>query len=353
MIISANKIAPKEEFESLLMASTKRLNELAIQNPQQMATLAGRKIEPYISDLMSELAVGTPFENSIELISGQKFPYIIAQKFYGVEVKTTLQNHWKTTGNSVLEGTRVEGIERIFMLFAKLATPPEFRSRPYEDCLSEVVVTHSPRYLIDMELTEGNTIFDKINIPYDDLRKQSNPIEPIISYYKTQLKPGEETWWLSGEHEDKASSIIIKMWNHLPQDEKRRLKYRAMAYFPEIFGSSSDKFGAIAIWLITRESVVCPNIRDLFTAGGRASWEQDSQIFHNIPRIFINLFENIDNIVPYIYATDSEELALYWKQPVRPTHKIQTWIDAITYYAKKNKQTNPDDIKAILQFLLL
>lgn len=116
--------------------------------------------------------MGQHFENTIELIGGQKFPDIVANKYYGIEVKTTTQNHWKTTGNSVLEGTRVDDVERIYMLFAKLASPIEFRCRPYEEVLSEVVVTHSPRYLIDMNLKVGNTIFDKIKMPYDTLRKK-------------------------------------------------------------------------------------------------------------------------------------------------------------------------------------
>ena len=59
------------------------------------------------------------------------------------------------------------------MLFAKLASPIEFRCRPYEECLSEVVVTHSPRYLIDMNLAIGKTIFDKIKTPYNELRKKA------------------------------------------------------------------------------------------------------------------------------------------------------------------------------------
>ncbi|WP_212744209.1 hypothetical protein [Maribacter sp. ACAM166] len=59
---------------------------------------------------MTDLAVGSEFENSIELIGGQKFPDIVAKKFYGIEVKTTTQNHWKTTGNSVLESTRVDDV---------------------------------------------------------------------------------------------------------------------------------------------------------------------------------------------------------------------------------------------------
>ncbi len=184
---------------------------------------------------MAEMAVGTPFENSIELIGGQKFPDIIAHKYYGIEVKTTTQNHWKTTGNSVLESTRVDQIERIFMLFAKLATPIEFRCRPYEEVLSEIVVTHSPRYLIDMNLEQGKTIFDKIKMPYDILRKQENPIRPIIDYYKSKLKPGEELWWMDADNTAKPSNIVIRIWNNLEKADKLELKNRAMVYFPELF----------------------------------------------------------------------------------------------------------------------
>lgn len=93
---------------------------------------------------MSELAQGTSFEGTIVEWDGRRFPDIVANKFYGIEVKTTTKNHWKTTGNSVLESTRIEDVERIFMLFGKLGKPIEFRGRAYEECLSEVVVTHSP-----------------------------------------------------------------------------------------------------------------------------------------------------------------------------------------------------------------
>lgn len=152
MVVSINSEPNRNEFNSLLSKTIEELN-IHGQNPsKEIEKLFGRNLEPYVKGLMSDLAVGTPFENSIELIGGQKFPDIIAKKFYGIEVKTTTQNHWKTTGNSVLEGTRVENIERIFMLFAKLANSIEFRCRPYEEVLSEVVVTHSPRYLIDMNL---------------------------------------------------------------------------------------------------------------------------------------------------------------------------------------------------------
>jgi hypothetical protein len=258
---------------------------------------------------MTDLAVGTVFENSIELIGGQKFPDIVAKKYYGIEVKTTTQNHWKTTGNSVLEGTRVDSVERIFMLFAKLASPIEFRCRPYEEVLSEVVVTHSPRYLIDMNLEKGKTIFDKIQTSYDNLRKNENPIRPIVDYYKSKLKPGEELWWMDAENNSKPSNIVIRIWNNLSLKEKQDLKNRAMVYFPELFGNRSDKFGRLAIWFVTREAVICPNVRDLFTAGGKRDYTVGNKIYPKVPRIFLNLFVNVPNIVETIMETSAFELS--------------------------------------------
>ena len=116
MVVSVNSDSSQIEFNSLLNSTLLELNYLANNPFEKVAELQGRSLEPYVRDVMAELAKGTPFENSIELIGGQKFPDIIAKKYYGIEVNTTTQNHWKTTGNSVLEGTRIDSVERIYML---------------------------------------------------------------------------------------------------------------------------------------------------------------------------------------------------------------------------------------------
>ncbi|MDI9878046.1 hypothetical protein [Flectobacillus longus] len=329
------------------------MNLHAKNSSKNVATLSGRNLEPYVRDVMTDLAVGTVFENSIELIGGQKFPDIIAKKYYGIEVKTTTQNHWKTTGNSVLESTRVDNVERIFMLFAKLASPIEFRCRPYEEVLSEIVVTHSPRYLIDMNLEQGKTIFDKIKIPYDTLRKEVNPIRPIVDYYKSKLKPGEELWWMDAENNSKPSSIVIKIWNNLSSKEKHDLKNRAMAYFPELFGNSNDKFGRLAIWFITSEAVVCPNVRDLFTAGGKQDCVIGEKVYKKVPRIFLNLFENMPSIIETITQTSASELSEYWQTCTTEQTKLFDWIDLVAELAKKIKDAKHLDIKQILAELIL
>lgn len=102
MVVSVNPEPNKKEFNDLLKSTINELNALATKNPKKIELLRGNKLEPFVGEIMTSLAVGTHFENSIEVIGGQKFPDIVAKKFYGIEVKTTTQNHWKTTGNSVL-----------------------------------------------------------------------------------------------------------------------------------------------------------------------------------------------------------------------------------------------------------
>ena len=347
MIISANPEPHRKEFNSLLSSTITELNSHAKKSSEIVSKLSGRDLEPYVRDVMTELAVGSPFENTIELIGGQKFPDIVAKKFYGIEVKTTIQNHWKTTGNSVLETTRVDNVERIFMLFAKLAAPIEFRCRPYEECLSEVVVTHSPRYLIDMNLEKGNTIFDKIKTPYDILRKNENPIKPIVDYYKKLLKPGEDLWWID-QDSSQSSNIIIKIWSNLDFYERQEVKYKAMVYFPELFGNSSDKFGRLAIWLVTREALVCPNVRDLFSAGGKGTIVIGTKIYNNMPRTFMNLITNLYLIVQIISKTSAIELSEYWGIKTTEESKISDWADWVSHYSKRISSLKHLDVKEII-----
>jgi hypothetical protein len=310
------------------------------RNQQEYLGLLGNKLENVVAEVMVENAKGTPFENTIELISGQKFPDIIVNKYYGVEVKTSKQNHWTTTGNSVLESTRIDGIERIFMLFGKMVNPIEFKCRPYEECLSDVVVTHSPRYLINMELQAGKTIFDKLDIQYDSLRNCSNPIKPITDYYRQFLKPGEEVWWLDQE-EQKSTSLIIKLWKNLPIETRKHYMLKSMILFPEVFSNRSDKFNLLAVWLVNSEGIVCPNIRDVFTAGGQGNIEWKEKQFTGIPQIIIRLVNSIGELKNLFNQTDNEILEKYWDVSVK--NKINDWIGLVQKNSKTVKSFNLAD----------
>lgn len=346
MVVSVNPEPNKNEFNTLLNSTIDVLNADAIKSPTEIVKLKGTKLEDYAGGVMSELAIGTPFENSIKVIGGQKFPDIVANKFYGIEVKTTTQNHWKTTGNSVLESTRVADVERIFMLFGKLGKPIEFKCRAYEECLSEVVVTHSPRYLIDMNLEEGKTIFDKINTTYDTLRQKKNPIKPITDYYKSKLKKGQDLWWI--QDTEKASNLVINIWNNLTTDEQNNFVNTAMAIFPEIFSHRQDKYSRFAIWLVKNEGVVCPNVRDAFTAKGRADILLNNKEYKQVPRIFINLFENISSIIENLDNISALELSEFWNKKTTEKNKILDWIEIVASNSKFVRGTKHLDIRKML-----
>jgi hypothetical protein len=329
MVVSLNPEPNKEIFQSLLNSTLTKLDSESKKKQELYLTTLGTKLEDVVAEIMSDNAKGTPFENSIELISGQRFPDIVANKYYGVEVKTTKQNHWTTTGNSVLEGTRVKDVERIFMLFGKMVSPIEFKCRPYEDCLSEVVVTHSPRYLINMDLAEGKTIFDKLEIPYDTLRKESNPVKPIIEYYRKNLKSGQDLWWLDQDG-DSGKSIIIKYWNSLPRQIQKKYVSTSMIYFPEVF---KRDFNRCAFWLYENESVICPNVRDQFSAGGTGSLIWHNRTYSGLPRIIINLISSLDEIKDILKITDVETLSHYWGNEFMD--KQLSWIKLIIKNTRK------------------
>lgn len=106
------------------------------------------------------------------------------------------------------------------MLFGKLGGKyAEFKCRPYQDVLSEITVTHSPRYLINMSLKPGETIFDKMNIPYDKLRTSENSISQVREYYRKKANKNDQMpWWIS-DNDSEPINMNLRLWATLPEDE--------------------------------------------------------------------------------------------------------------------------------------
>ncbi len=290
MIVSVNPKPTLAEFKSLMSRTDQLLNADALKRHDYYKKRGGNPLEDDVKAALDECAKGTPFENTIEKISGQRFPDIVASKFYGVEVKSTKEDHWKSTGSSIMETTRASDVERIYMTFGKLGGRPiEFLSKPYEECLYGIAVTHMPRYLINMHLNEGETIFDKMGVPYDELRKMENPIAPVSKYYRSLLKPGESLWW-AGDSSDESVSATIRLWKNVPTEEKRRLTTYGCLNYPEIFGGNYDRY---SLWL-TSQGVVDPHIRDQFSAGGQEPMLLSNGEIVKFPGVYRRVKNNLE-----------------------------------------------------------
>jgi len=110
--------------------------------------------------------------------------------------------------------------------------------------------------------------------------------------------------------------------------------------------------GRIAIWLITREAVVCPNIRDLFTAGGKSDYIGFNKIYNNVPRIFINLFEALPTIKSTLLETPAIELSEYWNFRTSEKSKLIDWIELVSENGKKIQDAKHLDINDIITHII-
>lgn len=332
MIVSENAKPQTEQFKNLMAATDLLLNEDAQKRPSYYAKRNGSMLEDDVMQALIECSIGTPFQNTIIKISGQRFPDIVAAKFYGVEVKSTKDDHWTSTGSSILESTRVQGVERIYMTFGKLGGKVEFLSKPYEECLSGIAVTHSPRYLIDMRLQQGETIFDKLGIPYDTLRKMENPIAPVSQYYRSQLKDGESLWW-AGDAADETVSATIKLWKNVDSEEKKHFVTYGCVHFPEIFAGNYDRY---ALWL-TSQGVVDPHIRDQFSAGGQEPMQLSNGEVIKFPGVYRRIKINLDYFISLMEQSD--KLHIKTPQSVEEFPKrLAVWCDLVAKYTDKSSE---------------
>ena len=337
MIVAENAKPKESEFRSLMERVDAFLNEEAKTNDDIRKSDGGRSLEPIVRDAAQECAKGTPFEGRIKLFSGAHFPDIVAAKYYGIEVKSTNKDHWTSIGSSILESTRINDIDRIFLTFGKLGDPIEFRSRPYEECLSGIAVTHYPRYQIDMTLKRGETIFDKMGISYDDLRKKDDPVPIVAKYYKSQLKPGQSLWWV-GDMKEAAAPPTVKTWNSLSVEEKHYYEACAYVFFPgSLLSNSIYKYSDMALWLATQCGIVHTSVRDSYSAGGQVAQKDEKGIFHMMPRIFQNVSDHIETMISILLNIPSNELSGFWGQPIEKNRILQ-WLRLVIHEEDDSKK---------------
>lgn len=355
MIAVKNPEPTLSEFKMLMAKTDRFLNDDAKKRSGYYKQHTAQKLENDICDALSECAKGTKFSGTIELVSGSSFPDIVADKLYGVEVKSTEKNHWTSTGSSILESTRIETVERIYMTFGKLGgNPVEFKSRPYEEVLSEIAVTHYPRYKIDMNLKAGETIFDKMKISYDDLRKSKNPVEPVAKYYKSKLKEGQTLWWSAdSEKEEESVPMVVRLYSTLDKEEKDSLSAQMLALFPEVLGSSVKKYEKAALWLITRKSILGTSFRDAFSAGGKKELKKKDGTPVLMPAVFGRIEKYKDLIRETVENANSSALFESWDVSVKKDRLYQWCELCAENYSGGNKNEHKKAMSVLMRLFSL
>lgn len=255
------------------------------------------------------------------------FPDIVLGKF-GVEVKFTTNDSWRSVANSVFESTRGEGVEHIYVVFGKMGGDPAVDWDRYDNCVIHVRTSHVPRF--EVQIHPKESLFSKIGVSYKQFCQLSihDRMEHIRKYARGRLKKGERLWWLE-DAPDEVHSLPIqaRLYMTLEQSEKRKLRAEAALLCPEIVkpSRSKHKYDDATLYLLTYHGVLCSQARDLFSAGSVAMRSDATRGGNYVLRALLD----IQDEMRIAAATLDDALFVeYWERSVPPEKRIKEWLTA-------------------------
>ena len=344
-----------EDFVHFMDATTEVLRLDGKNRKEYFLSRNGKMLEDDVLQCMRAKASDFHFDPAHILpTKPQHFPDIISNNYFGVEVKSTEKNTWTSTGSSIVESLRDDDIKKVFLLFGILSKKNiDFRCKPYEKCLSDIHVTHSPRYNINMDLSDDDeTIFDKMKIGYDTFRKLGETqIDKVKEYYRSIYKSKKAKtmpWWIGDTVQD------LRLLCDLEPEMKEEFIAMSYALFPEILGNKREKCRKPSSWMCTRHSVICSNIRDTFSSKGKGNIYVNEQLrWENVPKVICTLTTVLDKIVDIyndrsVIMEDFINFAIY---PKKEEISLEQWIEAAEVNMRKTlKEELPDlTIRSLLE----
>lgn len=289
--------------------------------------------EQHVRDMLKVAGADVGVDVAPEL-HPHAFPDIRVNGF-GVEVKYTEKDTWRAVGNSVFEGMRDPEVQRIYVMYGKAGGEPEVRWRRYEDCIAHVRVSHSPRFVVEMEEDAPN-LFNQLGVGYDDFCRLGleGKMRHIREYARGRLQEGERLWWLE-DVEDPTHSLPmqVRLYMWLPQDEKRMLRAEAALLCPQICKGSRQrgKYTDAALYLLTHHGVFCPQARDLFSAGSVAMQQSEERGGNYVLRAL----QDIEDLMrTAARELDGRLFVEYWGEDCPPEKRIKEWLHRADRYAK-------------------
>lgn len=321
----------RNEFEELLTAVTATLTKEVRDNPELRKPST---FEARARALLREVAGKKGIDVDPEA-HAQVFPDIPVGEF-GVEVKVNSTDSWRSVANSVFEGTRHEKVKYVYVLFGKMGGEPEVRWGRYEDSVMHVRTSHVPRF--EVEIGTDKPLFAKFGLTYDDFcaLPDEGKMRLIRQYARGRLKEGEHLWWLEEKPEkeqEHSLDLQVRLFMHLEQEEKRRLRAEAALLCPQIVKPSraKKKYEDAAMYLLTYRGVLCPQARDLFSAGSVALRSNPKRGGNYLQRALKDIESEMR-----LAARQLEDALFveYWGETVRPERRIKEWLKRADRYAK-------------------
>ncbi|NJL26106.1 MAG: restriction endonuclease [Calothrix sp. SM1_5_4] len=324
-----------EQFEALLTQACDILTKECRSG--QVFTESKRfesRVREVVLTLLDKFMIGVDFTPH-----PYGFPDIVLGEF-GVEVKFTTNDTWRSVANSVFESFRNKDVKDIYVLFGKMGGTPSVRWGRYEECVMHVRTSHVPRFEVDIDAKES--LFNKFGITYGQFSKLSEEgrMEHVRKYARSRLKRGERLWWLE-EKQDEGHSLPmqVQLFSNLSNEEKLKMRAEASLLCPQIVGSRRNRTKYIdpIMYLLTYHGILAT--RDAFSAGSAAGPERGG--------IYVQkaLKKVESQMVEAAYYLESALFVEYWGKNVTQRKRIKTWLAMADTYAKvANPSWKPSDV---------
>lgn len=312
-----------EEFETLLRRVCDQLTQIS----RQTIFTKSKDFEIAVRNVLQGFGLAVNFDPH-----QYAFPDISLDNF-GIEVKFTEKDTWRSVANSVFETFRDKKVEHIYVVFGKMGGVPEVKWDKYDDCVIHVRTSHVPRF--ELEIGADRSLFEIMGVEYGEFNRlsEADKMTHIRKYAKGRLKRGERLWWLGEDAEPEHTlPIQVRLYTSLDQDEKRRLRAESTLLCPQIVnsGRSRTKYNDVSLYLITYRGVLASQVRDLFSAGSVAMRADSTRGGIYIMRALQDIEEEMIDAAHYLDDALFEE---YWGESVPPMLRIEEWLRRADHYA--------------------
>jgi len=323
----------KNEFEALL----DNCCEVLTTEARKISFKSSAQFESRVREVLHELTRNNKAFDIDFTPHPQAFPDI-AMGEYGVDVKFTTNDTWRSVANSVLETQRIEAVKYIYIVFGKMGGTPEVRWANYEQSVIHVRTSHVPRFEVEIpteRVAIKQSLFDDMGIKYDDFRKL--PMQDKMKYIRTyarKIHPDGRLWWIEEKESDEHTvPLQARLYTNLSTDEKTRLRAEAALLCPKIVdsGRSRNKYDDMVLYLLTYHGIICHQARDLFSAGSVANPKNDDEGGIYIERA-LKLIEK--EMLEAALRMDDALFVEYWGESVAPDKRISRWLEKADAIAK-------------------
>lgn len=319
----------QKDFERILATICEKLTVEA----RRKLFLTSKEFEDHVREVAQEIMRGSGIDIDFDP-NPQAFPDIAIGDF-GIEVKFTTNDTWRSVANSVLETNRIHDVKKIYLVFGKMGGDPEVKWGEYDKCVMHVRTSHVPRF--EVEIGAEHSLFEKMKLTYDQFRDlpMEEKMRHIRAYARGRLKPGERMWWLEDAPDDPGHTLPIqaRLYTKLSMEEKTKMRAEAALLCPKIVqsGRSRDKYDDAVLYLLTYHGILCHQARDLFSAGSVANPDNDDKGGVYIERA-LKLIER--EMIEAANRLEDAVFVEYWGESVPPKERIQRWLQKADALAK-------------------